>query len=35
IAFLHGGIIIEIGTPEEIKTSTNEFIKKFVESASL
>ena len=35
IAFLHGGIIIEIGTPEEIKTSTNEFIKKFVESALL
>jgi len=35
IAFLHGGIIIEIGTPEEIKTSANEFIKKFIESALL
>uniref|UniRef100_A0A7V5XI31 ABC transporter ATP-binding protein n=1 Tax=Thermodesulfobacterium geofontis TaxID=1295609 RepID=A0A7V5XI31_9BACT len=35
IAFLHGGIIIEVGTPEEVKASTNEFVKKFVESASL
>ncbi len=35
IAFLHGGIIIEIGTSEEIKTSANEFIKKFIESALL
>uniref|UniRef100_A0A7V4JQE2 ABC transporter ATP-binding protein n=1 Tax=Thermodesulfobacterium geofontis TaxID=1295609 RepID=A0A7V4JQE2_9BACT len=35
IAFLHEGIIIEVGTPEEIKASTNEFVKKFVESASL
>ena len=35
IAFLHGGIIIEIGTPKEIKTSTHEFIKKFIKSALL
>jgi phospholipid/cholesterol/gamma-HCH transport system ATP-binding protein len=35
IAFLHEGIIIEVGTPEEIKNSNNEFIKKFLESALL
>jgi len=35
IAFLNEGIIIEVGTPEEIKNSTNEFIKKFIESALL
>jgi phospholipid/cholesterol/gamma-HCH transport system ATP-binding protein len=35
IAFLHEGVIIEVGTSEEIKASTNEFVKKFVESASL
>jgi phospholipid/cholesterol/gamma-HCH transport system ATP-binding protein len=33
IAFLHQGVIIEVGTPEEIKTSTNDFVKKFIESA--
>ncbi len=35
IAFLHEGIIIEVGTPEEIKASDNEFIKKFIKSALL
>ncbi|PMP94115.1 MAG: ABC transporter ATP-binding protein [Thermodesulfobacterium geofontis] len=35
IAFLHGGVIIEVGTPEEIKASNNEFVKKFIESALL
>jgi len=35
IAFLNEGIIIEVGTPEEIKNSTNEFIKKFIKSALL
>ncbi len=35
IAFLHKGIIIEVGTPEEIKNSNNEFIQKFIKSALL
>lgn len=35
IAFLHGGIIIEVGSPEEIKVSKNEFIQEFLRSAFL
>jgi len=35
IAFLNDGVIIEVGTPEEIKNSTNEFIKKFIKSSLL
>ncbi len=35
IAFLHGGIIIEVGSSEEIKASKNEFIQEFIRSALL
>lgn len=31
IAMLHGGVIIESGTPEEIKNSGNPMIKQFIE----
>jgi phospholipid/cholesterol/gamma-HCH transport system ATP-binding protein len=33
IAFLYKGVILEAGTPEEIKHSQNLFIKKFIKSA--
>ncbi|RLG12969.1 ABC transporter ATP-binding protein [Candidatus Pacearchaeota archaeon] len=33
IAFLHQGVILEEGTPEDIKNSENPFVKKFIESA--
>ncbi len=35
IAFLHQGKILVEGTPEEIKTIDEPFIKKFIESASI
>ncbi len=35
IAFLHEGIIVEVGTPEKIRSSNHPFVQRFMESALL